>query len=173
MYPGIDDRNVDPLVGRNDFTLEVNYSSAYWEMNKKYADIICEYYGLGGAKGQIGKIDVVMNKAEYAVKLLPFSVIQPDSDIHQGIYLASCTPEMGGDTMTTTFEVAGDATPTPTISPTPMPTQTPIATLPPIDYANIQSDRVDAGGELSRVTNLCIPDITFNPDGTVIRKCEN
>jgi hypothetical protein len=120
------------------------------------------------------------------VEKLAFSIKPRDGKIESGGYVAGCGTEYTNSVMTANFTVieseAQPAAETPVDTPSLSVLPTATSTEPPkpgpvsgkiiFDYANTDSSRPGAGGELSRVTELCIPEISIRPDGNLSGQCE-
>lgn len=173
---------VSPSSGEKNFSLEVKYEYV-WDREYGNAEIFCSYTTPGGKNVSIGGITpegLDRNGEKFSrVQVLDFSIVPADEIIELGVYTASCaTLELGSSTATTNFIVVQNATPTP--EPPSQPAATPTATLQTatlkgriiFDYNTYQSARPSGGGELDRVTNWCIPEVTITPDGVISGTCE-
>jgi hypothetical protein len=193
ISPTILSMDVNPPSGKSDFTLAVSYS-VFWVPDKRIVNIKCAYYGPGDISGQIGQLDMFKHigapTVETRTENLPFSIGKKNGKLQGGIYMASCGTENNYSTMTSTFEVVGDPTetPTPSSTPSPSPTMTPTLTTTPsitptpaavlrkgkiiFDFLLVESNRPGAGSQVFQVTNPCIPEVTFAPDGVISGTCE-
>jgi hypothetical protein len=176
---------VTPPSGEKDFSLEVKYNYT-WDREQPNAEIYCMYTTPGGSTIPIGTVvpaGLDRDRETFSkVDKLAFTVKPKDGRIEPGTYLAGCATEHDGSMVTTTFTITESAAPTPTamlslestLTPT-MISQTPL-TLPKgqiiFDYAKAESSRPSSGGELSRVTNLCIPEVSFGSNVSISGQCE-
>jgi hypothetical protein len=175
---------VTPSSGEKVFNLEVKYQYT-WYREYPNVEIYCMYTTPSGRTIPIGSItpEGLDRDREFFSKsqTLAFTVKPKDGKIELGVYLAGCATEHDVNMVTTTFivveSVYPDPTPTPPLESATVPImtqQTPILLLKGkivFDYAKVESSRPGAGGELSRVTDLCVPEITFGT-GNIGGQCE-
>jgi hypothetical protein len=169
---------VNPPSGSGSFNLEVEFSARY--SRDIPATIYCNYVT---PDGKTMPVQSFTPQAGETIRSLPFSVAQRNGVIQPGTYLAGCiTNNSDSSPVTTTFKVKDDTASTPTPENPSAPKATPTVNPQPqaaalkgqivFDFAKAQSSRAGAGGETSRVTNLCIPDITITADGSLSGACE-
>lgn len=176
-----------PPSGEKDFTLEVKYQYT-WYRDHPNVEILCMYTAPSGSTMTIGFIlpEGLDRDREFfsRVQTLPFTIkANKDGEIEPGVYVAGCSTELDPRVVTATFMVVENTHPTETPTPNlPLePAATPTATqLLPVslvtgkivfDYAQTESSRPGASGELSKITELCIPEITVEA-GNLNGQCE-
>ncbi|MHC1781800.1 MAG: hypothetical protein AB9891_03370 [Anaerolineaceae bacterium] len=135
----------------------------------------CNYLSPTGATIFIDDYTDTHHLEDPLTRSMFFSVKQADGKVIPGSYTATCQDDQGRSKKSTSFVVSEE--PTPTVEPSPEVTFTPPFKLPPsgkilFDFSQAASDRAGAGGELKRVTELCVPDIQISLDGEIFGKCE-
>jgi hypothetical protein len=186
---------VTPVSGEKDFSLEVKYNYT-WDRERPNAEIYCMYTTPSGRTIPVGTlVPTVLDRDREAFSKtakLAFTIKPKDGKIEPGVYLAGCASGHDSSLKTATFTVTESATPTltPPEEPAAIPIQTPsmeaaspvTTTFTPtpvpvsrwiiFDFAKVKSSRPGAGGELSRVTNLCVPEVSLDPLGNLSGQCE-
>ena len=169
---------VTPPVGEKEFTLEIKYTFT-WDRERPNAEIYCLYLTPGGRSIPIGTLvpaGLDRDRETFTkVERLNFTIQPQAGQIEAGQYRAGCSTEHAGSQQMTSFTVLASLTSTPRPEDTRTPTRpgaveltsTPSLTLTAaplsgrlvFDYARVESSRPGAGGELARVTELCLPEI--------------
>ena len=173
--------DVVPPTGSGSFYLTVRFQYTWYRASPP-ATIFCVYSTPDGSVIPIATIyDEEGDQREKEVvitsKTVQFSVAPKNGVVIPGNYLVGCSTEHTSGPVTAPFTIIGDATPTADVLSNPVPT--PTATLQTatlkgriiFDYNGYQSSRPSGGGELSRVTELCIPDIII-ANGGLNGQCE-
>ncbi|MBA4386116.1 MAG: hypothetical protein C0410_15375 [Anaerolinea sp.] len=183
--------SVTPPTGERDFSLSVKYSYEY-HRGENSAAIHCTYTTPEGSVVVISIIAPTSKEFNYDEKTysntetIPFQVKSINGKIETGIYTASCSTQFTGSEVKTTFVVVdgSETKATSTLEKEEVVTATATLTVTPtqkkpnvngqilFDFSNVDSTREGAGGELKRVTELCIPDIILNGEGTLTGYCE-